>query len=65
MLSVVELSDIPMDLLLDLRRVSAVKDEQDWMKQLSGAEFWVLTKFSQYQMRNSEIFEKQFWNILS
>lgn len=45
MLSAVELSDIPMELLLDLCSMSAVKDEQDQTKQLSGAEFWVLTKF--------------------
>ena len=45
MLSAVELSDISMELLLDLCSMSAVKDEQDRTKQLSGAEVWVLTKF--------------------
>ena len=41
MLSAVELSDIPVELLLDLHSMLAVKDEQDRTKQLSGAEVWV------------------------
>jgi hypothetical protein len=45
MLSAVELLDIPMELLLDLPSMSAVKGEQVRTKQLSGAELWILTKF--------------------